>query len=58
MRAGTLSGEIAVAVAAAVEVVGIHIHVVVIRLVVIRRLVEETGARTVIGAMTATSRYR
>src|SRR3954454_17611871 len=48
------SGQIAVAVTA-VKIVRIHIHVVVIRLVVIRRLVEETGARTVIGAVTAGS---
>src|SRR3954471_2363948 len=48
------SGEIAVAVAT-VKIVRIHIHVVVIRLVVIRRLIEETGARTVIGAVTARS---
>jgi hypothetical protein len=41
------SGRIAVA---AVEVVGIMIHVVVI--VVVRRLIEESGARTVVGAMT------
>src|SRR3954453_4616095 len=48
------SGKIAVVTAAA-EIVRIHIHVVVMRLVVIRRLVKETGARTVIGAVTARS---
>src|SRR5471032_2130849 len=42
------SGEITVSAATAVEVIRIQIHVVVI---VVRHLIEESGPRTVVGAM-------